>query len=147
MPISDQPAGAGKAAADRRRHDVVLFGATGFVGRQTVAYFAAHPQVRGTGLRWALAGRSMARLEAVRDEIGAPAALPLIATLLTLNLAMGILNRASPQFSIFAVGFPITLLAGIAMLQVLMEYLGPFLEPRFAAGFTSTLEVLQGLRR
>ena len=73
-------------------------------------------------------------------------ALPLIATLLTLNLAMGILNRASPQFSIFSVGFPITLLAGIAMLQVLMEYMGPFLEPRFAAGFTSTLEFLQGLR-
>ena len=41
-------------------------------------------------------------------------ALPLIAALLTLNLAMGILNRVSPQFSIFAVGFPITLLAGIA---------------------------------
>ena len=73
-------------------------------------------------------------------------ALPLIATLLTLNLAMGILNRASPQFSIFSVGFPITLLAGIAMLQVLMEYMGPFLEPRFAAGFTSILEFLQGLR-
>ncbi|MFZ2295149.1 MAG: flagellar biosynthetic protein FliR [Polaromonas sp.] len=73
-------------------------------------------------------------------------ALPLIATLLTLNLAMGILNRVSPQFSIFAVGFPITLLAGIAMLQVLMQYMGPFLEPRFAAGFTSTLEFLQGLR-
>ena len=73
-------------------------------------------------------------------------ALPLIATLLTLNLAMGILNRASPQFSIFSVGFPITLLAGIAMLQVLMEYMGPFLEPRFAAGFTSIFEFLQGLR-
>jgi len=37
--------------------------------------------------------------------------------LLTPNLAMGILNRASPQFSIFAVGFPLTLLAGIGMLQ------------------------------
>ncbi|MDO9116253.1 MAG: flagellar biosynthetic protein FliR [Polaromonas sp.] len=73
-------------------------------------------------------------------------ALPLIATLLTLNLAMGILNRVSPQFSIFAVGFPITLLAGMAMLQLLMQYLGPFLEPRFAAGFTTTLEFLQGLR-
>ena len=73
-------------------------------------------------------------------------ALPLIATLLTLNLAMGILNRVSPQFSIFAVGFPITLLAGIAMLQVLMQYMGPFLEPRFAAGFTFTHEFLQGLR-
>ena len=74
-------------------------------------------------------------------------ALPLIATLLTLNLAMGILNRVSPQFSIFAVGFPITLLAGIAMLQMLMQYMGPFLEPRFAAGFTFAHEFLQGLRQ
>lgn len=73
-------------------------------------------------------------------------ALPLIATLLTLNLAMGILNRVSPQFSIFAVGFPITLLAGIAMLQLLMQYLAPFLEPRFAASFSSTLEFLGQLR-
>lgn len=73
-------------------------------------------------------------------------ALPLIATLLTLNLAMGILNRVSPQFSIFSVGFPVTLLAGIGMLLLLMQYLAPFLEPRFAAGYTSTLEFLQGLR-
>jgi len=73
-------------------------------------------------------------------------ALPLIATLLILNLAMGILNRVSPQFSIFSVGFPVTLLAGIGMLLLLMQYLAPFLEPRFAAGFTSTLEFLQGLR-
>ncbi|MES2362318.1 MAG: flagellar biosynthetic protein FliR [Pseudomonadota bacterium] len=73
-------------------------------------------------------------------------ALPLIATLLTLNLAMGILNRVSPQFSIFAVGFPITLLAGLAMLQMLMQYLVPFLEPRFAQGFTLIDHVLQGLR-
>jgi len=73
-------------------------------------------------------------------------ALPLIAALLTLNLAMGILNRASPQFSIFVVGFPITLLAGIAMLQLLMQYIGPFLEPRFAAGFAATGGFLQGLR-
>jgi len=73
-------------------------------------------------------------------------ALPLIAILLTLNLAMGILNRVSPQFSIFSVGFPITLLAGMGMLLLLMQYIGPFLEPRFATGFTSTLEFLQGLR-
>lgn len=73
-------------------------------------------------------------------------ALPLIATLLTLNLAMGILNRVSPQFSIFAVGFPITLLAGIAMLQLLMQYMGPFLEPRFVTGFASIRDLLQGLR-
>jgi len=73
-------------------------------------------------------------------------ALPLIATLLTLNLAMGILNRVSPQFSIFAVGFPVTLLAGIAMLQLLMQYLAPFLEPRFAASFALTLDFLEKFR-
>ncbi len=73
-------------------------------------------------------------------------ALPLIAALLTLNLAMGILNRVSPQFSIFAVGFPITLLAGMGMLQMLMQYIAPFMEPRFAAGFAAILEFLSGLR-
>lgn len=73
-------------------------------------------------------------------------ALPLIATLLTINLAMGILNRVSPQFSIFAVGFPITLLAGLAMLQMMMQYLAPFLEPRFAEGFGFIDQFLQGLR-
>ena len=45
-----------------RTYDVVLYGATGFVGHQTVAYFAAHAH----GLRWALAGRNRAKLEAVR---------------------------------------------------------------------------------
>lgn len=73
--------------------------------------------------------------------------LPLVTALLTLNLAMGILNRASPQFSIFAVGFPLTLLAGIWMLQLLMPHLGAFLEPRFAAGFESMIQFTQALRR
>lgn len=73
-------------------------------------------------------------------------ALPLITILLTINLAMGLLNRASPQLSIFAVGFPLTLLVGIAMLQLLMPHLGPFLEQQFAAGLATMLHVTQGLR-
>lgn len=72
-------------------------------------------------------------------------ALPLVAALLILNLAMGILNRAAPQFSIFAVGFPLTLLAGIAMLTQLVPRLGAFLEPRFAAVLAALLQFVQGL--
>ena len=53
-----------------RAYDVVLYGATGFVGRQTVAYFAAHAR----GLRWALAGRNRDKLEAVRTAAGPQAA-------------------------------------------------------------------------
>jgi flagellar biosynthetic protein FliR len=73
-------------------------------------------------------------------------ALPLVTALLILNLAMGILNRVSPQISIFSVGFPVTMLAGLALLQLLLQSLGPFLEPRFAAAFEGTLQLLQALR-
>ena len=73
-------------------------------------------------------------------------ALPLICALLTINLAMGILNRASPQFSIFAVGFPLTLLAGIVMLELLMPRLGAFLEPRFAMGLAGVADFARALR-
>jgi short subunit dehydrogenase-like uncharacterized protein len=48
----------------------VLCGATGFVGRQTVAYFARH----AGALRWALAGRSAAKREQVRTACGPGAA-------------------------------------------------------------------------
>lgn len=67
--------------AGRRKYEyeIVLFGATGFTGRLTAQYLAAHG---GDDLRWALAGRSQARLEAVRAELAqqhpACAALPLL---------------------------------------------------------------------
>jgi len=73
-------------------------------------------------------------------------ALPLVTALLTLNLAMGILNRASPQFSIFAVGFPLTLLAGIALMALQVPHLLQMLEPRFTAGLEAMAGVVQALR-
>lgn len=51
--------------------DIVLFGATGFVGRLTAADLAAHLP---SGARCALAGRSRERLAAVRDSLGPAAA-------------------------------------------------------------------------
>ncbi len=60
--------------SNSRAYDVVLYGATGFVGRQTVTYFAQHPDVKASGLRWALGGRSQGKLEAVRAACQAPQA-------------------------------------------------------------------------
>ncbi|MFL3866276.1 saccharopine dehydrogenase NADP-binding domain-containing protein [Streptomyces griseobrunneus] len=61
--------------------DVVLFGATGFVGVLTAEYLAAHAPA---GLRWGLAGRSRAKLERLRDRLTALepscAELPLLET-------------------------------------------------------------------
>jgi short subunit dehydrogenase-like uncharacterized protein len=57
-----------------REFDVVVYGATGFTGRLVAEYIAAtHPDIR-----WAMAGRSQDKLEAVRDEMGVPADTPLI---------------------------------------------------------------------
>ncbi|MCF8210686.1 MAG: saccharopine dehydrogenase NADP-binding domain-containing protein [Rhodoferax sp.] len=61
-----------KNASPSRKYDVVLYGASGFVGRQTVAYFARHPQVKALGLKWALGGRSADKLAGVRRDCGAP---------------------------------------------------------------------------
>ncbi len=52
-----------------RDFDVVLFGATGFTGRQTVAYFARHAPAE---VRWAIAGRDAARLDDVARAWGDP---------------------------------------------------------------------------
>ncbi|WP_148613802.1 saccharopine dehydrogenase family protein [Nocardioides rubriscoriae] len=54
--------------SDQRDLDLVLFGATGFTGGLTADYLAEHGP---SGLRWALAGRNRAKLEAVRSRLAA----------------------------------------------------------------------------
>jgi short subunit dehydrogenase-like uncharacterized protein len=50
-----------------REHDIVLFGGTGFTGALTAEYLAANAPA---STRWALAGRNMGKLEALRDRLG-----------------------------------------------------------------------------
>lgn len=59
-----------------REFDIVVYGASGFTGRLVAEYLAGR---KGAATRWAMAGRDFAKLAAVRDEIGAPSDLPLIA--------------------------------------------------------------------
>jgi short subunit dehydrogenase-like uncharacterized protein len=49
-----------------RPYDIVLFGATGFVGTLTAEYLAAHAP---EGLRWAIAGRSEEKLQRLRERL------------------------------------------------------------------------------
>lgn len=63
--------------ADAREFDVIVYGATGFTGRLVAEHLLATHGV-GRDVRWAMAGRSKSKLEAVRSEIGAPPDVPLI---------------------------------------------------------------------
>ena len=56
----------GQVTASPREFDIVLYGATGFVGKLTAEYLAR----AGKDVRVALAGRSTERLLAVRDSLG-----------------------------------------------------------------------------
>lgn len=53
--------------APQREFDIVLYGATGFVGKLTAQYLAQH----AGAARIALAGRTMDKLAVVRDSLGA----------------------------------------------------------------------------
>lgn len=60
------------------KFDIVIYGATGFTGQLVAEYLAQHYR-SDRNLKWAMAGRSLEKLAAVRDGIGAPADTPLIA--------------------------------------------------------------------
>ena len=60
-----------------KEFDIVVHGATGFTGRLVIEYLLSRA---ATGLRWAMGGRSLHKLAAVRDEVGAPADTPLVLT-------------------------------------------------------------------
>lgn len=69
-------------------------------------------------------------------------ALPLIILLLTINLALGLLNRVAPQLSVFAIGFPVTLSIGILTIGILMPLLAPFCEHLFSEVFDLLSDIL-----
>jgi flagellar biosynthetic protein FliR len=49
---------------------------------------------------------------------GVALSLPVTLTMILINLALGILARAAPQLNLFSIGFPLTLMAGLAAVTV-----------------------------
>jgi len=59
------------------KFDIIVYGATGFTGQLVAEYLARHYTGKDAP-KWAMAGRSLAKLASVRDAIGAPADTALI---------------------------------------------------------------------
>lgn len=59
-----------------REFDLVVYGASGFTGRLVAEYVSERYD---GSLKWALAGRNEQKTRAVRDELGIPASVPVIA--------------------------------------------------------------------
>ena len=63
--------------------------------------------------------------------------LPLVAALLIANIALGVLSRIAPTLNLFAIGFPVTLGAGMLVLTLSLPYFGAALEKLYDRGFTA----------
>ncbi|KVN74581.1 flagellar biosynthetic protein FliR [Burkholderia ubonensis] len=90
--------------------------------------------------------RTLAAFGATVFQMGLLLALPVIAALLIANLALGILNRAAPQVGIFQVGFPVTMLVGLLLVQLMVPNMVPFFGHLFDMGLDAMGRVLGGWR-
>jgi flagellar biosynthetic protein FliR len=66
--------------------------------------------------------------------------LPILAVMLLVNVVLGVMARVAPQLNLFAVGFPLTVLAGLAALTLFL----PTLEGPIRAALQRSLSALPG---
>lgn len=71
-------------------------------------------------------------------------ALPAIAALLSVNLAMGVITRAAPQLNIFSIGFPITMTLGFILMNLSLPVFLPVFENLLAEGMEAARSLLTG---
>lgn len=62
-------------------------------------------------------------------------AMPVVASILLLNLSFGVITRAAPQLNIFAVGFPLTILMGFIVLWLTLPGIVAQFEQLLRDGF------------
>lgn len=60
--------------------------------------------------------------------------LPVVIALLIANLALGILNRAAPQIGIFQIGFALTMMVGLLLIQMMVPNMIPYFARLFDGG-------------
>ena len=71
-------------------------------------------------------------------------ALPAITTLLIVNVALGIIMRAAPQFNILSIGFPVTLMIGFVVMLVTLPVIVPQFVQALEVGIQGVRQILSG---
>lgn len=100
--------------------------------------FASFP-VDGTGAP-PLAFDAIAGMGAELFAIALSLSLPILGVMLLINIVLGLMARVSPQLNLFAVGFPITLAAGMVVLLLFV----PHLEVPMRAALEHSLSIWPG---
>lgn len=72
---------------------------------------------------------------------GMAIALPAIASLLVVNVSFGVMTRSAPQLNIFAIGFPITMMLGFALVMITL----PNIVPKSISLFSEVYQLIQSI--
>jgi flagellar biosynthetic protein FliR len=70
--------------------------------------------------------------------------MPIVAVILMANISVGILNRAAPQIGVYQVGFAITLLVGVLMLDFTLPNIIPYIVQLTEEGFNVLFTAIAG---
>lgn len=62
-------------------------------------------------------------------------ALPAITSILLINLTFGVITRSAPQFNIFSIGFPVTILMGFFVIYMTLNTIAPHIQEQLDAAF------------
>ncbi len=74
---------------------------------------------------------------------GVSLALPVLATILFVNISFGVASRAAPQLQIFGIGFPITIILGMVLIWIMMPEMLEGFQDLLAQGFAVIRELLR----
>lgn len=91
---------------------------------------------------WTIPVEPMALVHAAGDifAIAMSISMPILAVMLLVNVVLGLMARVAPQLNLFAVGFPLTVVAGLAALTLFL----PTLEAPLRAVLQRGLGLLPG---
>jgi len=76
---------------------------------------------------------------------GLKIAMPIVGSVLILDVSLGILVKTVPQMNVFVVGMPIKLLAGIAMLVIIAPMMATVYNFLYDQAYNSVLTIIKGL--
>lgn len=71
-------------------------------------------------------------------------ALPAIASILLINLTFGVVSRSAPQFNIFSIGFPVTMIMGFFIIMSTLTTILPHITAQLSAAFSLVKLLISG---
>jgi len=77
-------------------------------------------------------------------QLGVILALPVVAVMLAINIAMAVVSRVAPQLNVMSVGFAVFLWSGIAATALLMPFVAPAVEHLIDVGLRLIETALRG---